>query len=268
MASSFPKFSSWKKGVFSKGAHAEIACNVISPSLGCTQWEFGKEMLGSKLWLVWQWATRRENPKLQNWNEESAVQRGVCSALCNSGLRRRLAAKFRHLRHFPHPLFYSVWRPGCEKHNCGGLFEGSGRAGFSRLVWRGRGPFRASHLNTHARRTARGSKRRGTWTQENQILRNYPFSKNPFLQLLRRSHDKDKNGIMSLRILWRKIEIFTDNCMIRNVCVQFLFHLESWKYGSWEEFNNPAVDEQNRNSNDHLPKHKVTKVKDYERDNK
>ena len=41
-----------------------------------------------------QWATGRENPKLQNWNEESAVQRGVRSALCTSGVCRKLAAKF------------------------------------------------------------------------------------------------------------------------------------------------------------------------------
>ena len=52
-------------------------------------------MLGSKRWLLWcQCATRHKNPRLKNWNEESAVQRGVCSAICTSGVRRKLAAKF------------------------------------------------------------------------------------------------------------------------------------------------------------------------------
>ena len=46
-----------------------------------------------------------ENPKLRNWNEESAVQRGVCSALCTSVVRRKLAAKF--------PTFSDIFRTPC-----------------------------------------------------------------------------------------------------------------------------------------------------------
>ena len=46
-----------------------------------------------------------ENPKLQNWNEESAVQRGVCSAL-HFRVRRKLAVKF--------PTFSDIFRTPCS----------------------------------------------------------------------------------------------------------------------------------------------------------
>ena len=68
--------------------------------------------------------------------------------------------------------------------HCRGPLQGLRGAGFWNPVWCSKGPFRGSHLNTNARRTATGSKRRGTWADENQILRNCPFSPKTCLQLL------------------------------------------------------------------------------------
>ena len=171
-----------KKGVFSKGVLAEIACNNVLPLLGCAQRlhksSARRRLVQNFAWCA-KWATRRENPKLQNWNEESAVQRGVCSALCTSGVCGKLAAKF--------PTFSDIFRipyftvldvqdvrntisdnfrilPKIFRKfpHCGGRFEGLRGAGFWNLVWGSRSPFRASRLNTNARRAATGSKRRGT----------------------------------------------------------------------------------------------------------
>ena len=176
-------------------------------------WELGKEMLRSKCWLLWcQCATRCENPKLQNSKKKSEVQRGVCSALCTSGVRRKLAAKF--------PTFSDIFRTPCftvfdvqdvrntmsdnfrilpkicrKFRHCGGLSEGLRGVGFWNLLWCSRVCFGRHAWTQISEELPQGSKRRGTWARENQVLRNYPFSNNPFLQLLNPKKSTQNNKV-------------------------------------------------------------------------
>ena len=145
-----------KEGVFSKGALAEIACNVVFPLLACAQ---RLHEISARRWLVqnFGWSDNgpqgAKNPELQNRNEESAVQRGVCNSLCTSGVRRKLAAKFPtfstsfvlqcltfRMQELRFPTISELCRIFfCEVPHCGGPFEGWRGAGLWNLVWCSRG---------------------------------------------------------------------------------------------------------------------------------
>ena len=194
-----------KKGIFSKGVLAEIACNVILPSLGCSQRvheSSAKRCLVQNVGCCDANAPQGTKILDHRIGARRAQCRGgsaVHSALQGSAENWR--SNFRHFPTFSAPLVLQcltsrMWETQfptisafCRKFSrkfphCGGAPLKLERGWVLGPSVAQQGPFRATHLNTNVRRAATGRKRRGTWAQESQILRNYPFSKNPFLQLL------------------------------------------------------------------------------------
>ena len=92
--------SSWKKGYLAKSFLQKAPAMLISPLIGCAQ---RLHESSARRWLVqsfglWKWATRWKIPNCRTGMRTVQCRGGgVCSALCTSGVRRKLAAKFQTL---------------------------------------------------------------------------------------------------------------------------------------------------------------------------
>ena len=100
-----------KKGVFSQGFFAEIACNVIFPLLGCAQ---RLHESSAKRCLVQNFGWCDSGPRGAKILT-AELERGECSAegglQCTLHFRgpQKIGGQISDIfRHFPHPLFCSV----------------------------------------------------------------------------------------------------------------------------------------------------------------